>query len=217
MAATFTPTPRTTVRRLAKRGSFDREQAYRILDEALVCHVGFVVDGYPAVIPTVYGRKGDVLYIHGSVASRMLRTLEAGVEACVTVTLLDALVLARSAFHHSVNYRSVVVFGVARAVTDAAEKLEALRVVTNHVAPKRWEDVREPTDAELTATSVLALPLEECSVKTRTGHPIDDEEDHALPVWAGLVPVRTVFGPPVADPLLRAGINPADAVVNYQR
>ena len=170
----FAPTERTTLKRLPKRGEYDRERVYAILDEAFICHVGFVVDGRPVVIPTGYGRMKDVLYIHGSAASRMLRTLSEGIEVCVTVTLIDGLVLARSAFHHSFNYRSVVVFGKARVVTDAAEKMAALRAFTEHVIPKRWDDVREPNESELKATLVLALPLVEASAKIRTGPPIDD-------------------------------------------
>jgi nitroimidazol reductase NimA-like FMN-containing flavoprotein (pyridoxamine 5'-phosphate oxidase superfamily) len=165
-----------------------------------VCHVGFVLDGQPYVIPTGYVRVEDRLYIHGSAASRMLRSLADGIDVCVTVTLLDGFVLARSAFHHSMNYRSVVVLGRARPVTEAEEKVGALRAFTNHVVPGRWEEVRQPTEQELKATSVLALPLAEVSAKVRSGGPIDDEADYALPVWAGVVPVSTQRGTPVPDP-----------------
>ena len=195
---TFTPTPRTHVKRLPKRGVYDQAQVYSILDEGFVCHVGFALEGQPYVIPTGYVRSGDLVYFHGSAASRMLRAIDGGIDVCLTVTLLDGLVLARSAFHHSMNYRSVVVLGKARLVTDNGEKTEALRRFTNHVVPGRWDEVRQPTDQELKATSVLALPLEEVSAKVRTGGPIDDEEDYALPVWAGVVPIRTITGRPGA-------------------
>jgi len=196
----FTPTERTQVKRLPKRGKYERETVFSILDTGFVCHVGFSVDGQPYVIPTNYGRSGDTVYLHGSAASRMLRTLSEGVPVSVTVTHVDGLVLARSAFHHSVNYRSVVILGTARLVTDPAEKMEALRVFTEHVMKGRWDDVRQPTEQELKATTVLALPLEEVSAKVRTGGPIDDEEDYALPVWAGVLPLETVAKEPLADP-----------------
>ena len=195
----FTPTERTQVKRLPKRGKYERETVFAILDEGFVCHVGFSVDGQPYVIPTNYGRSGEILYLHGSAASRMLRTLSEGVPVSVTVTHVDGLVLARSAFHHSVNYRSVVILGTARLVTDAAEKMEALRVFTEHVMKGRWDDVRQPTEQELKATTVLALPLEEVSAKVRTGGPVDDEEDYALPVWAGVLPLQTVAKAPLPD------------------
>lgn len=192
-------TDRSTVRRLAARGHYDRETVHAILDEALICHVGFVVHGSPAVIPTIHWREGDTLYVHGSVASRMLRTLKDGVEACVTVTLLDGLVLARSAFHHSMNYRSVVVYGTAREVTDREEKIRALESLVEHVVRGRSREVRAPNESELRVTTVLALPIGEASAKIRTGGPSDDEEDYALPVWAGVVPLCLVAGEPVAD------------------
>jgi nitroimidazol reductase NimA-like FMN-containing flavoprotein (pyridoxamine 5'-phosphate oxidase superfamily) len=206
----YTPTPRTQVRRLAKRASYDREQIHSILDDAFVCHVGFVVDGQPYVIPTNFVRVEDQLYIHGSAASRMLRSLSESIDVCVTITLVDGLVLARSAFHHSVNYRSVVALGKARLVTDPEEKRRALRAFTNHVVPGRWEEVREPTEQELKGTGVLALPLEEVSAKIRTGGPVDDEEDYALPVWAGVVPLSTTPGAPRPDERLLEGVNPFD-------
>src|SRR6201993_28678 len=195
----FQPTERTQVKRLPKRGHYDSETVYGILDSAFVCHVGFCVDGQPHVIPTNYGRSGDTLYVHGSAASRMLRTLSGGVPVCVTVTHVDGLVLARSAFHHSVNYRSVVVLGTARLVTDPAEKMEALRVFTEHVMKGRWDNVRQPTEQELKATTVLALPLEEVSAKVRTSGPIDDETDYSLSVWAGVFPLETVAKHPIPD------------------
>lgn len=199
----YKPTERTQVRRLPKRGVYDRAQIDAILDAGLVCHVGFVADGQPYVLPTGYVRVGDQIYLHGSAAGRMLRTLASGLDVCVTVTLLDGLVLARSAFHHSVNYRSVVILGKARLVTDPAERVEALWAFTNHVVPGRWEEVRPPNEQELKATSVLALELNEVSAKVRQGPPVDDEEDYALPVWAGVVPVRLSLGQPVADDRIR--------------
>ena len=193
-------TERTTVRRLPKRGNYERETIHAILDEALICHLGFVVDGAPVVLPTIHWRDGDTLYVHGSAASRMLRTLrDGGVEACVTVTLLDGLVLARSAFHHSMNYRSVVVFGKAREVVDRDEKLRALETLVEHVVRGRSAEVRAPSEIELKATLVLALPLEEASAKIRTGMPVDDDEDYAMDVWAGVLPAALTFGSPVAD------------------
>ncbi len=202
----YQPTDRTEVRRLPKRAVYDKAQVHAILDEGFLCHVGFVADGQPYVIPTLYGRVGERLYLHGSAASRMQRALGEGARVCVTVTLVDGFVLARSAFHHSMNYRSVVVLGEAQAVTDPAEKREALRHFTNHIVPERWEEVREPSEQELRATSVLALDLREVSAKVRTGPPLDDEEDYALPVWAGVVPVRMEMGAPVADPRLLPNI-----------
>jgi nitroimidazol reductase NimA-like FMN-containing flavoprotein (pyridoxamine 5'-phosphate oxidase superfamily) len=188
---------------------YERAAIDAILDEGLICHVGFVAEGQPFVVPTGYVRVGDHLYIHGSAASRMLRTLDQGVDVCVTVTLLDALVLARSAFHHSMNYRSVVVLGKARLVT-GEEKLNALRAYTNRVVPGRWDEVRPPTEQELKGTSVLALRIEEASAKVRTGPPVDDDEDYALPVWAGVVPIETRFGEPVDDGRVAAGAEPFD-------
>jgi nitroimidazol reductase NimA-like FMN-containing flavoprotein (pyridoxamine 5'-phosphate oxidase superfamily) len=213
----FTPTERTQVKRLPKRGKYERETVFAILDEGFVCHVGFTVDGQPYVIPTNYGRLGDTLYLHGSAASRMLRTLSEGVAMSVTVTHVDGLVLARSAFHHSVNYRSVVILGTARLVTDPAEKMEALRVFTEHVMKGRWDDVRQPTEQELKATTVLALPLEEVSAKVRTGGPIDDEEDYALPVWAGVLPLKTVVKEPLPDAQRKKDEPIPDYLKNYSR
>ena len=201
-AEDFSPTARTTLRRLPKRGSFERQTVYEILDEGFVCHVGFVSDGQPFVIPTAYGRVGDTLYLHGAKASRMLKALSAGSEVCVTVTLVDGLVLARSAFHHSINYRSVVVFGRARLVESEEEKGSALEAFTEHIMRGRWAEVRWPTPEETAATTVVALPLGEASAKVRTGPPIDDEEDYELPVWAGVLPLRVEPGAPVPDPRL---------------
>ena len=186
------------VRRLPERGRYDRETIDAILDEALFCHIGFVSNGQPFVIPTLHARVGDVLYVHGSQASRMLRELREGTEVCVTATILDGLVLARSVFNHSMNYRSVVVLGVAEQVEDA-EKIEALRAVAEHVMPGRWDDVRRPNAKELRATGVLRLPLDRASAKVRTGPPKDDEEDMDLPIWAGVLPVRLGPSEPAAD------------------
>ena len=194
-----TQTKRTTVKRLPARGHYDRETINAILDEAFICHVGFVVDGQPYVIPTGFARIDDQLYIHGSAASRMLRNLSTGIEMCVTVTLIDGLVLARSAFHHSINYRSVVVLGKAELVTDENEKNAALEALTEHIVPGRWADVRWPNELELKATSVLKLPIEEASAKIRTGDPKDDEEDYTMDIWAGVLPLTLTPGEPVAD------------------
>jgi len=213
----FTPTERTQVKRLPKRGHYDRETVYAILDAGFVCHVGFNAEGQPYVIPTNYGRAGDTLYLHGSAASRMLRTLSGGVPVCVTVTHVDGLVLARSAFHHSVNYRSVVVLGTARLVEEPAEKMEALRIFTDHVLKGRWDDVRQPTEQELKGTMVLALPLEEVSAKVRTGGPVDDEADYALPVWAGVLPLETLPQPPQPDARLKADTPLPAYLKNYSR
>jgi len=208
----FSPTERTRLRRLPPRGVFERDAVYRILDEALTCHVGFVVDGQPYVIPTIHARVGDRLVLHGSAASRMLRTIAGGVPVCVTVTLVDGLVLARSAFHHSMNYRSVVVLGTAVAVTDEAERVAALEAIVEHVVPGRSREVRAPNAKELKATAVLALPLVEASAKVRTGGPIDDEEDLILPCWAGIIPLRLMPQAPIADTQLAAGIEPSAVV-----
>jgi uncharacterized protein len=213
----FPPSERTQVKRLPKRGVYDREIVYKILDEGFVCHAGFTMDGQPYVIPTGYGRSGDTLYLHGSAASRMLRTLSAGVPVCVTVTLLDGLVMARSAFHHSMNYRSVVVLGTARLVEDPKEKMQALHVFTEQVARGRWNDVRKPTDQELKATTVLALPLEEVSAKVRTGPPLDDEEDYALPMWAGVLPLKMTAQAPLPDPRANPAIPAPGYLTNYSR
>lgn len=207
-AAGFTRTARTTLKRLPKRGSFERQTVYDILDEGFVCHVAFVADGHPVVIPTAYGRVGDRLYLHGARASRMLKALGAGADVCVNVTLVDGLVLARSAFHHSINYRSVVVFGRARVVESGEEKRAALLAFMEHVVPGRWDEVREPTGQELDATLVLSLDLEEASAKVRTGPPVDDEEDYQLPVWAGVLPLQVRRGEPVPDPRLNEGTRP---------
>lgn len=201
---------RTEVRRLPKRAVYDQDRIYAILDEGIICHIGFSVDHQPYVIPTGYARVGDELYVHGSPASRMLRTLGEGIDCCVTVTLLDGFVLARSAFHHSMNYRSVVVLGRARLVIDPAEKVTALRAFTNHIVPGRWEEVRPASEHELKATTVLALPLAEASAKVRTGPPLDDEEDYSLAVWAGVVPLALRPLDPVPDTRVLPDAPPLD-------
>lgn len=214
---TFTQTDRTKLKRLPKRGHFDRETVYGILDEGFICHVGFAPEGHPFVIPTGYARDGDKLYIHGSQASRMLRTLSGGVDACVTVTIIDGLVLARSAFHHSMNYRSVVIFGRATLVEQREEKMAALLALSEHFIRGRWADVREPTEEEMKQTTVLSLPLVEASAKVRTGPPLDDEEDYAMDVWAGVIPLRLVADEPINDPRLPEGIQIPAYAREYKR
>jgi hypothetical protein len=211
MAQSETPTARTRVIREPERGVYDREVVNQILDEGFICHVGFVQDGQPFVIPTSYGRVGNNLYIHGSAASRMLRNLDQGIPVCVTVTLLDGLVLARSVFNHSMNYRSVVVLGTAKAVEDPQEKIEALRALSEHILPSRWADSRQPNERELKATTVVRLPITEFSAKIRQGPPVDDAEDYAFPTWAGVLPLRVVPGTPEPDPKL----DPPRAVPGY--
>jgi len=213
----FPQTQRTTLKRLPKRGVYDRELVYQILDEGFICHVSFAVDGQPFVIPTGYARVDDQLFVHGSQMSRMLRTLAQGVDVCVAVTLIDGLVLARSAFHHSVNYRSVVIFGRAAMVEEGEAKLAALLAFSEQVIPGRWNDVREPTEQELKATTVLSLPLVEVSAKVRTGPPLDDDEDYALNVWAGVLPLKLVAGEPLNDPRLPHGIEPPVYTLKYRR
>jgi len=209
-------TERTTVRRLPARGVYDRDTVYAILDEALICHVGFVVEGRPAVIPTIHWREGDTLYFHGSPAAGFLRSLRSGAEACVTVTLLDGLVLARSAFHHSMNYRSAVILGQAREVT-GDEKRRALDSLVEHVCKGRNAEVRPPNDVEFKQTSVLAIAIEEASAKVRTGGPLDDEEDYALEMWAGVLPLKLVPQTPIADARLKEGIEVPEYVRRYSR
>jgi len=197
------PTPRTRVVREPQRAIYDRDAVNQILDEAFLCHVGFVAnsnsDFQPFVIPMSYGRDGDVLYIHGSPASRMLRHLEQGVPVCITVTLVDGLVLARSVFNHSMNYRSVIILGTATLVDDPAEKLAALRALSEHIIPHRWDDARQPNEKELKATSVLRLPINEFSAKVRVGPPVDNEEDYSFETWAGVIPLEMNSGTPIRD------------------
>ena len=213
----FPQTERTALKRLPKRGVYDRRLVYGILDEGFICHVGFAVEGQPFVIPTGYARVGERLFIHGSQVSRMLRTLSSGIDVCVAVTLVDGLVLARSAFHHSINYRSVVMFGRATIVDDREAKLAALFAFSEQVIPGRWNDVREPTEQELRATTVLSLPLVEVSAKVRTGPPIDDDEDYALNVWAGVLPLKIEAGAPINDPRLPETITPPSYTLKYSR
>jgi nitroimidazol reductase NimA-like FMN-containing flavoprotein (pyridoxamine 5'-phosphate oxidase superfamily) len=217
MSETQMPTQRTRVVREPERGVYDREDAYRILDEGFICHVGFSLDGQPFVIPTSYGRKDTNLYIHGSAASRMLRQMKEGVAVCVTVTLLDGLVLARSVFNHSMNYRSVVILGKATLVDDPEEKLTALRVLSEHILPGRWEDARQPNERELKATSVLRVAIEEFSAKVRTGPPIDDAEDLAFPTWAGVLPLEMKAGEAIGDPKLEPKREVPRYVRHYSR
>jgi hypothetical protein len=212
----FQPTPRTTVRRLAKRGVYDRATVHAILDEGFVCHVAFIADGSPVVIPTGYGRDGDRLYLHGSAANRMLKTMATGADVSIAVTLVDGLVLARSAFHHSMNYRSVVLFGKAVPITEPSEKARALRCISDHIMPGRWEEVRPPTDQELKATAVLAFPIEEVSAKARTGGPVDDEEDYQLPVWAGVLPLALTPKPPIGDERVLDGVPVSQSIRNWR-
>jgi nitroimidazol reductase NimA-like FMN-containing flavoprotein (pyridoxamine 5'-phosphate oxidase superfamily) len=217
MPENHVPTERTRVVREPHRGVYDRDAAYQILDEGFICHVGFVLDGQPFVIPTGYGRDGDNLYIHGSAASRMLRNLDKGVPVCVTVTLLDGIVLARSIFNHSMNYRSVVVLGTAVLVGNAEEKLAALRTISEHIVPGRWPESRQPYEKEIKATSVMRLPITEFSAKVRQGPPIDDEEDYTFPTWAGVIPLRMEAGDPIDDARLVAGQTVPEYATRYSR
>jgi uncharacterized protein len=209
-------TERTQLRRLPARGSHDRELIYKILDAGYLAHVGFTVNNQPFVIPTLFGRDGDTLYLHGSAASRMLRHLETGVPACVTVTLVDGLVLARSAFHHSMNYRSVVAFGTAQKIDDPEQKSSALRTMAEHLIAGRWDDVRKPNQKELQATTVLRFVIEEASAKVRTGPPLDDEEDYALPIWAGVLPLKLTAGQALPDPRLAPNIDEPEYLRKYR-
>jgi uncharacterized protein len=217
MSQPYTPTPRTRLVRETERAVYDREAAYRILDEGFLCHVGFIADGQPFVIPTSYGRQDASLYIHGSAASRMLRNLKESVPVCITVTLLDGLVLARSIFNHSMNYRSVVILGKAALVDDPKEKLEALRLLSEHIIPGRWNDSRQPNERELKATSVLRVPIDEFSAKVRTGPVVDDEEDYSFPTWAGVVPLEMVAGAPIDDLRLDPKIGTPAYLRQYSR
>ena len=217
MPQSHMPSARTRLVREADRAVYDREAAYRILDEGFLCHAGFTVDGQPFVIPTSYGRKDAQLYIHGSAASRMLREMKEGVPVCITVTLLDGLVLARSIFNHSMNYRSVVVLGTATLVDDPEEKLEALRILSEHILPGRWEDSRKPNEREIKATSVLCVPIEEFSAKVRQGPVVDDEDDYSFPTWAGVVPLEMVAVAPIDDARLLPGKSAPEYARGYNR
>ncbi len=202
----LSPTPRTRLHRKRERGRTDRTELYAVLDQGLVCHLGVLVDGSPVVLPTGYGRIGDTLYLHGSAANRALGAAAAGQPVCVTVTHLDGIVLARSAFHHSVNYRSAMIFGTARAIATDPERLRGLRAIVEQLAPGQWAATRTPTRKELAATTVLALSLSEASVKVRSGPPVDEPEDHYPELWAGVLPVITTFGEPEGDPALPPGV-----------
>ena len=217
MPETFSPTEHTRVVREPHRGSFDRDTIYKILDEGFVCHVGFTVDEQPYVIPTMFARVGDAIYFHGSAASRMLRGVSGGLAVCVTVTLIDGLVLARSVFNHSMNYRSVVALGKATLVGEAEEKLAALRAFTEKILPRRWDDARQPNEKELKATSILRLPLSEVSAKMRTGDVQDNEEDYALPVWAGVLPIRLAASAPIRDGRCDTGLAIPASVTNFDK
>lgn len=211
------PSDRARVKRLPERGDYDKETIYSILDEGLVCHVGIAVEDQPFVIPMNYARSGDKLIIHGSRGSRLMRALKAGAEVCVVVTHIDALVLARSAFHHSVNYRSVVIFGKAEVIEDDDTKISVFKTFFEHVLPGRWNDVRKPNDKELAQTALIEISLNEASAKIRTGPPADDEEDYDLPVWAGLVPFELNTRPAEDDPKLKAGIEKPDYLEPHSR
>jgi nitroimidazol reductase NimA-like FMN-containing flavoprotein (pyridoxamine 5'-phosphate oxidase superfamily) len=212
------PSDRVRLRRKRERGSHDRDAIDAILDEALIAHLGITGDdGQPLVIPTLHARRGDLVYVHGSVAGRTLRALAAGAPVCLTVSLIDGLVLARSAMHHSANYRSVMLLGRARSVTEPAEKLAAFEAIVEHIVPERWRDVRAPTDKEMKATALLAIPIDEASAKVRSGPPQDDEEDYSLDAWAGVIPLTATALEPEPDPRLRAGIEVPAYVSGYRR
>lgn len=217
MPETFPPTERTRIVRESQRGVYDRETIYKILDEGFVCHAGFSVDGQPYVIPTLFARVGDAIYFHGSAASRMLRNLSDEIPVCITVTLTDGFVLARSVFNHSMNYRSVVALGRATLVEAPEEKFEALHAFTEKILPGRWDDARQPSEKELKATSVLRMPLTEVSAKIRTGPPMDDDPDYAIPVWAGVIPVRLDAGAPIRDERCDAAIPLPHYLQNFKR
>lgn len=208
---------RSELRRYPARGSHEPETIYKVLDAGFLAHVGFNVDGQPFVIPTLYGRDGETLYLHGSAVSRMLKELDTGIPACVNVAIVDGLVLARSGFHHSINYRSVVVFGTAKKIQEEEKKIAALRVIMEHAVPSRWDNVRPPTEKELKATAVLEFSIEEASAKIRTGGPLDDEEDYALPIWAGVLPLKMTPAEPIADPRLTGAIEVPEYIRQYGR
>ena len=211
------PTARTTVRRLSERGVYDRSVIDAIVDEALICHVGLVRDGSPVVIPTIHARVGDTLYLHGAPGNRVLRAMKAGAEVCVVVTLLDGLVVARAAFHNSMNYRSVVVYGEPRQVDDLAEKRAALDAITDHVIAGRSREARPMTDQEVRGTLVMAVSLDEASAKVRTGGPVDDDEDYELPIWAGVLPLQLTSGEPTADGRVHPGVEVPESLLGYTR
>lgn len=212
MREEFEKKERNTVRRIASRGKYDRETVFGILDEAFLCHVGFSVNEQPFVIPTLYGRDGETVYIHGSAISRMLENLSGGLPVCITVTITDGIVLARSAFHHSMNYRSVTLFGRGVLVEDYDEKLRALTLISENVLPGRWEDARRPTEKEMNVTSVVAVAIEDAAAKIREGGPKDDKKDYQLPVWAGVLPMEQNILAPVADDPLPDGVGVPDYI-----
>lgn len=215
--STFEKSAQTRVKRHPERGAYDHETVYKILDEALICHVGFAVDNQPFVIPTIHARRDDTLLLHGSSAARLLKHIEAGNPICVAVTLLDGLVVARSIFNNSMNYRSVVLFGMGRLLDDPKEKYAALRDLTEHVMPGRWDDSRLPTSTELKATSIVAVPIDMASAKIRTGAPKDEPEDYALDFWAGVLPITQTIHAPQTDELLRDGIPLPQYLKDYKR
>ena len=212
----FEQNSRTTVKMIPDRGRYDKETIYSIIDEALICHVGIVESDQPVVIPTIHARMGDELLLHGSPASRLLKAINRGAQICVTITHLDGLVLARSALHHSMNYRSAVLFGTGSVIKDLDKKEEALKILVEHLVPGRWEDSRKPTEAELKSTMVVAVPISEASAKIRTGPPIDEDEDYSLPFWAGVLPLRLTPSAPVPDPQLSEGIAVPPYVTSYK-
>lgn len=200
------PTNKIKVKRAPKRGYYDKETVYKILDANFICQIAFIYEGYPIIIPTIYGRNGDFVYIHGATVSRMLLELEKGLPISLNVTQTDGIVLARSAFHHSLNYQSVTLFGEAIIVSNDKERYEALETISNQIIPNRWEEVRLPNEKELKATKILKIPITEASAKIRTGPPVDDNSDLDLPIWAGVIPIKTIFGEPIQDPILKEGI-----------
>jgi len=208
-------TYKTKVKRTPKRGFYDKETIYKILDNDFICQVAFIYEGYPVIIPTIYGRKDDFIYIHGATVSRMLVELEKGLPISINVTQTDGIVLARSAFHHSLNYHSVTIFGEALIVTDVEEQYKALEIISNQIIPNRWEEVRLPNDKELKATKILKIPIAEASAKIRIGPPVDDKEDYDLPIWAGVIPIIKIYGEPMADPILKEGIPIPESVLSY--
>lgn len=213
----FKKSTKTRINRLPKRGYYDRETIYQILDEALICHVGFVENGQPIVIPINFARVNDTIVLHGAKASRLLKHIEAGHPVCVEATIVDGLVLARSVFHHSVNYRSVVLFGTGRTIEDEQEKLSALEAVTEHLIPGRWKEARLPNKKELNATRVVAIQIDEASAKVRVGPPGDEAEDYMLPVWAGVLPLQETPLSPIQDELQSSEIPPPNYIARYSR
>ncbi len=212
---TYKKNPRNTVKRVPKRGHYDKESVYKILDATYVCQVAFVIDGQPFIIPTVYGRKDDTIYLHGSVKSRMMKSLEEGIPVCINVTFTDEIVLARSAFHHSLNYRSVTVFGKAKPIPHE-EKNAAFEVITNQILKGRWEEVRQPTEKELQITSVLAVEIEDAAAKIRTGPPVDDKEDLELPIWGGVIPLHTIVGQSIPDEFTPEDMGLPKSILNME-